>query len=73
MNQEYEASSHFGVSAGHFSFGNIPSVRADIPRNQVRRSNARSMGRKSYLHSKTCQCGSNYRNTWTNKCVECGK
>ena len=63
LSETHEVVSHFGVNAGHFSFGNVPSVRADIPSNQINRSNARSMGRRTYLHSKTCQCGSNYRNT----------
>lgn len=71
MNLTDQATSNFGVKAGHFSFGNVPDVRADIPQNQVNRSNARSMGRRTYQHSKTCNCGSNYRNTWTNKCAGC--
>ena len=60
----------FGVERGHFSFGESKD-RADIPQHQKNRSNARSMGRATYQHTKPCDCGSFTRGTWSNKCVGC--
>lgn len=61
----------FGVNAGHFSHGVEKPKRADIPQHQINRSNARSMGRATYQHTKQCRCGSFTRGTWSNKCVGC--
>lgn len=61
----------FGVERGHFSFGESKD-RADIPQHQKNRSNARSMGRTTYMHTKQCaQCRSLERDTWSNKCKGC--
>ena len=61
----------FGVERGHFSFGQSKD-RTDIPQHQKNRSNARSMGRTTYMHTKQCKgCGGLVRKVKNNECVGC--
>lgn len=46
--------------------------RADIPLWKIRRSNARSMGRASFTHTKPCKaCGSLEKRAYDLKCMPC--
>lgn len=62
-----------------FKFDGDREPRADIPQWRINRTNARSAGRKTFLHTKPCRvCGSLerlthkvYAGTKINKCFVC--
>lgn len=59
----------FGTRAGHFSHGCEVQQRDDIPQWKKNRSNARSMGRKTFMHTTPCRsCSGLVR--LTHKCYE---
>lgn len=48
--------------------------RKDISKNVISRSNARSMGKAMYVHTKSCKaCDSNLRRVYNNSCYDCWK
>ena len=47
--------------------------REDIKPWRIARSNARSMGRKTFTHTKPCKCGSTERRVYDNTCYPCYK
>lgn len=47
--------------------------RKDISPNVIARSNARSMGKRFYEHTKPCKCGSFLRRVYNNECFDCWK
>ena len=64
-------------------FGNAPvpftltvnhSQRADIPKWRIQRSNARSMGKATFMHTKPCaRCGGLEMRVYDVTCAECHK
>ena len=69
----------FGTKAGHFSHGREVEQHSDIPQWKKNCSNARSMGRKIFMHTTPCRsCGGLerlthkcYEGTKINKCAGC--
>lgn len=44
-----------------------------IPKWRIARSNARSIGKATYQHTKPCKCGSSERRVYNNECYPCFK
>lgn len=62
----------FGYVPTSFKLDYDKPPRADIPQWQINRSNARSVGRKTFMHTKPCsKCGGLERVVRTNKCKGC--
>ena len=69
----------FGSTPTQFKLDGDREPRADIPQWRINRTNARSAGRKTFLHTKPCRvCGSLerlthqvYAGTKINKCFVC--
>jgi len=62
----------FGGKTLPFKLDGDREPPAHIPKWRINRSNARSIGRKTYMHTKPCSvCGGLERGTWTNKCKGC--
>lgn len=73
INDSFMNLSRFGYSVVPFKLGD-KTPRSDIPLWRIARSNARSMGRVSYLHtSPTKCCNSLTRRVYDNSCFECFK
>lgn len=47
--------------------------RADIPSWRIAQTNARSMGKATFTHTKKCKCGSFERRVYDNTCYPCHK
>jgi hypothetical protein len=47
--------------------------RKDVPIWRINRTNARSMGKRFYEHTKPCKCGSFLRRVYNNECFDCWK
>lgn len=68
------------MNPDRFGFAAIPfklsdsEPRDDIPLWRIRRSNARSMGKRTFMHTKACKsCGSFERRVYNNECFNCWK
>lgn len=67
------------MNPGRFGYAAIPfkisdkEPRKDISPNVIARSNARSMGKRFYEHTKPCKCGSLLRRVYNNECFDCWK
>ena len=63
----------FGSTPTQFKLDGDREPPAHIPKWRINRTNARSVGRPTYMHTKPCAvCGGLERGTWTNKCKGCG-
>lgn len=69
----------FGATPTSFKLPGDRPPRPDIPQWQIDRTNARSVGRRTFMHTKPCRsCGSLerlthkfYAGTKINKCMTC--
>lgn len=68
------------MNPDRFGYANIPFKlngdrlpRADVPKWKIARSNARSMGKASFTHTKACRCGSFEKRVYDLKCMPCFK
>lgn len=65
------------MNPDRFGFASIPfklsdrEPRSDIPQWRIARANARSMGKRTFTHTKQCKCGSFERRVYDNKCFPC--
>lgn len=65
------------MNLSRFGNANIPfrlsdkEPRADVPLWRIARSNARSMGKPSFTHTKACRCGSFEKRVYDLKCMPC--
>lgn len=62
----------FGYAAIPFKISD-KEPRKDVPIWRIRRTNARSMGKRFYEHTKPCKCGSLLRRVYNNECFDCWK
>lgn len=60
----------FGFAAVPFKLSDS-EPRSDIAAWRIARSNARSMGKPTYQHTKPCHCGSKQRRVYNNECYPC--
>lgn len=60
-----------GYSVMPFKLDGDRLPREDIEPWRIARSNARSMGRKTFTHTKPCKCGSTERRVYDNTCYPC--
>ena len=73
INDSFMNPDRFGYSVIPFKLSDR-EPRKDIPDWRIARSNARSMGKVSYLHTKPSKCcGSLVRRVYNNSCYECFK
>lgn len=57
-----------------FKLDGEKTLRSDIPIWRIRRSNARSIGKASFSHTKPCKaCGSLEKRVYDLKCMPCFK
>ena len=64
----------FGHPTVPFKLDGERLPRADIPQQRIARTNARSMGKPTYLHTKPAKCcGSLIRRVYNNECFNCWK
>ena len=67
------------MNLSRFGNANIPfklsdkEPRHDVPKWRISRSNARSMGKASFTHTKACKCGSFEKRVYDLKCMPCFK
>ena len=66
------------MNLSRFGNANIPlKLNGDrlpgtnVPKWRISRSNARSMGKASFTHTKACKCGSFERRVYDNTCYPC--
>ena len=74
INDSFMNPDRFGYAVIPFKLAGCLEPREDISPNVIARSNARSMGKTSYIHTKPTKCcGSLARRVYDNSCFECFK
>lgn len=71
INDGFMNPDRFGYSVMPFKLDGDKVARKDIPAWRIRRTNARSMGKRMYEHTKPCKCGSLLRRVYNNECFDC--
>ncbi|ADO14428.1 AB1gp57 [Acinetobacter phage AB1] len=72
INDGFMNPDRFGYAAIPFKISD-KEPRKDVPIWRIRRTNARSMGKRFYEHTKPCKCGSLLRRVYNNECFDCWK
>ena len=73
INDSFMNPDRFGYSVIPFKLSNS-EPRKDVPKWRIARSNARSMGKRTYIHTKPTKCcNSLVRRVYDNSCFECFK
>lgn len=72
INDGFMNPDRFGYAVIPFKISN-KEPRKDISPNVIAGSNARSMGKRFYEHTKPCKCGSFLRRVYNNECFDCWK
>ena len=74
INDSFMNLSRFGNANIPFKLNGDRLPGADVPRWRINRSNSRSMGKTTYLHTKPCgACLSLIRRVYNNDCFDCWK
>ena len=73
INDSFMNLSRFGNANIPFKLNGDRLPGADVPKWRIARSNARSMGKASFTHTKACRCGSFEKRVYDLKCVPCFK
>ena len=74
INDGFMNPDRFGYASVPFKLdGCMETPREDIPKWKIARTNARSMGKRTFIHTKQCRCGSYERRVYDNKCFPCFK
>ena len=73
INDSFMNLSRFGNANIPFKLNGDRLPRADVPKWRISRSNARSMGKASFTHTKACRCGSFEKRVYDLKCMPCFK
>ena len=71
INDSFMNLSRFGNANIPFKLNGDRLPRADVPKWRIARSNARSMGKASFTHTKACRCGSFEKRVYDLKCMPC--
>ena len=73
INDSFMNPDRFGYAVIPFKLNN-KEPRHDVPKWRINRSNSRSMGKTTYLHTKPCRaCLSLIRRVYNNDCFDCWK
>ena len=70
INDSFMNPDRFGYAVIPFKL-NDKEPRHDVPKWRIARSNARSMGKASFTHTKACRCGSFEKRVYDLKCMPC--
>lgn len=73
INDSFMNLSRFGNANIPFKLNGDRLPRDDVPKWRIARSNARSMGKASFTHTKACRCGSFEKRVYDLKCMPCFK
>ena len=73
INDSFMNLSRFGNANIPFKLNGDRLPRTDVPKWRIARSNARSMGKASFTHTKACRCGSFEKRVYDLKCMPCFK
>lgn len=73
INDGFMNPDRFGYTAIPFKLDGDRLPREDIKLWRIRRSDARSMGKATFEHTKRCECGSVQRRVHDNTCYPCFK
>lgn len=73
INDPFMNENRFGYAVVPFKLDGNREPRADIPQWRINRTNARSMGKASFMHEIQCRCGSMERRVYDNTCYPCFK
>ena len=73
INDSFMNLNRFGNTNIPFKLNGDRLPRADVPKWRIARSNARSMGKASFTHTKACRCGSFEKRVYDLKCMPCFK
>lgn len=74
INDGFMNPDRFGYAAIPFKINGEIEPKAGVPLWRIRRSNARSMGKRTFMHTKACKaCGSFERRVYNNECFNCFK
>lgn len=71
INDSFMNPNRFGFATIPFKLDGNREPRPDVPLWRIARSNARSMGLRTFQHTKQCKCGSRERRVYDNKCYPC--
>uniref|UniRef100_A0AB39C8T1 Uncharacterized protein n=2 Tax=unclassified Obolenskvirus TaxID=2267235 RepID=A0AB39C8T1_9CAUD len=72
INDGFMNPDRFGYAVVPFKISD-KEPRKDVPIWRINRTNARSMGKRFYEHTKPCKCGSLLRRVYNNECFDCWK
>lgn len=74
INDSFMNPDRFGYAVVPFKLDGNREPRSDVPKWRIARTNARSMGKSTYLHTKPCKaCLSLIRRVYNNECFDCFK
>lgn len=74
INDSFMNPNRFGYAVMPFKLDGNREPREGIAKWRINRSNSRSMGKRTYLHTKPSKCcGSLIRRVYDNACFECFK
>ena len=74
INDSFMNPDRFGYSVIPFKLDGNIEPRSNIAEWRINRTNARSMGKATYLHTKPCKaCLSLIRRVYNNECFDCFK
>lgn len=74
INDSFMNPDRFGYAVVPFKLDGNREPRSDVPKWRIARTNARSMGKPTYLHTKPCRaCLSLTRRVYNNECFDCWK
>ena len=74
INDSFMNPDRFGYAVVPFKLDGSRDPRSDVPKWRIARTNARSMGKPTYLHTKPCRdCLSLIRRVYNNECFACWK
>lgn len=73
INDSFMNPDRFGYAVMPFKLNGDREPPKHIAKWRIARTNARSMGKRMYEHTKPCKCGSLLRRVYNNECFDCWK
>ena len=70
INDGFMNPDRFGYSVVPFKLDGDREPPKHVPKWRIARTNARSMGKRTYEHTKPCKCGSFLRRVYNNECFD---
>lgn len=72
INDGFMNPDRFGYAVVPFKISDTEPKKG-VPLWRIRRTNARSMGKRTFMHTKACKCGAFERRVYNNECFACWK